>query len=104
MAEFDKAWDSIGQISDNLHDKLKEVLGFPGNEYNFPGWVQALEICDQIVIPCDFYSVDPEFIDLLQIIANTSTVNKYDFGFPTMKVWTKKTTKKLNDYIRKSKK
>lgn len=55
MASDDHKANTKGQISNFIERKVRDLLEYDMNEYQDPAWVQAAELFNEIVVPCEFY-------------------------------------------------
>ena len=67
MAGLDYMFDTCGYIQKYIGKKIRELFERSTNEYQDPNWVQAAELFNRVVIPCESYSKD-YFIEVAQDI------------------------------------
>ena len=53
MAGDDHKADTKGDITNYIEGKVRNLLEYDMNEYQDPAWVQAAELFNEIVVPCD---------------------------------------------------
>ena len=53
MAGDDHKADTKGDITNYIERKVRELLEYDMNEYQDPAWVQAAELFNEIVVPCE---------------------------------------------------
>ena len=56
MAGDDHKADTKGDITNYIEGKVRNLLEYDMNEYQDPAWVQAAELFNEIVVPCENYS------------------------------------------------
>jgi hypothetical protein len=47
--------DVRGFIANYIEQKVRDLLEYDMNEYQDPAWVQAAELFNEVVVPCDAY-------------------------------------------------
>ena len=55
MAGHDHKVDTRGNIANYIERKIRDLLEYEMNEYQDPAWVQAAELFNEIVVPCESY-------------------------------------------------
>jgi len=55
MAGDDHKADTKGDITNYIERKVRDLLEYDMNEYQDPAWVQAAELFNEIVVPCESY-------------------------------------------------
>ena len=55
MATDDHKADTKGDIANDIERKVRGLLEYDMNEYQDPAWVQAAELFNEIVDPCENY-------------------------------------------------
>ncbi|MHA1750219.1 MAG: hypothetical protein ACTSYF_16430, partial [Promethearchaeota archaeon] len=55
MAGNDHQMDTKGYIENFIEQKIRNLLEYDMNEYQDPAWVQAAELFNEVVVPCDIY-------------------------------------------------
>ncbi len=55
MAGDDHKADAKGNIANYIEQKVRDLLEYDMNEYQNPAWVQAAELFNEIVVPCESY-------------------------------------------------
>jgi hypothetical protein len=55
MAGHDHKVDTRGYIAKIIERKVRGLLEYDMNEYQDPAWVQAAELFNEIVVPCESY-------------------------------------------------
>ena len=55
MAGDDHKADTKGDITNYIERKVRNLLEYDMNEYQDPSWVQAAELFNEIVVPCESY-------------------------------------------------
>ena len=55
MAGNDHKMDTQGNIANFIERKVRDLLEYDMNEYQNPAWVQAAELFNEVVVPCDIY-------------------------------------------------
>lgn len=55
MAGHDHKVDTRGNIANYIERKIRDLLEYNMNEYQDPAWVQAAEVFNEIVVPCEIY-------------------------------------------------
>ncbi len=58
MTGLDKMKDARGLIQNYIEQKIRELLEDPMNEYQDPNWVQTALLFEQVVIPCEGYTME----------------------------------------------
>lgn len=48
MADFDMAWDRVGQVRETAVSEVKEMLEQEVNQYQAPSWLQAAEMLTEL--------------------------------------------------------
>ena len=73
MAGDDHKADAKGDITNYIERKVRELLEYEMNEYQDPAWVQAAELFNEIVVPCESYYSEGLFtlgIDIVKMAEN----------------------------------
>ncbi len=52
MAGDDQKVDTQGDIGNYIEQKVRDLLEYDMNEYQDPVWIQAAELFNEIVVPC----------------------------------------------------
>ncbi len=55
MAGNDHKVDTKEYIANYIEQKVRDLLEYDMNEYQTPAWVQAAELFNEIVVPCESY-------------------------------------------------
>jgi len=55
MAGDDHKHNSKWDIANYIERKVRDLLEYDMNEYQDPAWVQAAELFNEIVVPCESY-------------------------------------------------
>lgn len=55
MAGRDHKMDARGNITNYIEQKVRALLNYDMNEYQDPAWVQAAELFEEVVVPCEVY-------------------------------------------------
>ena len=55
MAGHDHKMDARGYIENFIEEKVRILLKYNMNEYQDPPWVQAAELFNEVVVPCESY-------------------------------------------------
>ena len=55
LASDDHKMDTKASIENYIEQKVRELLKCDMNEYQDPAWVQAAELFNEIVVPCESY-------------------------------------------------
>jgi len=55
MAGHDHKVDTRGYIANFVEQKVRDLLEYDMNEYQDPAWVQAAELFNEVVVPCESY-------------------------------------------------
>ena len=55
MAGHDHKVDTRGYIANYMEEKVRSLLEYDMNEFQDPAWVQAAELFNEIVVPCESY-------------------------------------------------
>lgn len=66
MAEFDIAWDIEIEVEEFILNKLKKLIKFKGNEYNYSGEYQCLEVFNNIIYGIENYKLSDELCDFFK--------------------------------------
>ena len=73
MAGDDHKADTKGDITNYIERKVRNLLEYDVNEYQDPSWVQAAELFNEIVVPCEIYYSKGLFtlgIDIVKVAEN----------------------------------
>jgi len=55
MAGDDHKMDTKGGIENFIEQRIRELFKYEMNEYQDPAWVQAAELFNEVVVPCESY-------------------------------------------------
>jgi len=55
MAGDDHKMDTKGGIENLIEQRIRNLLDYDMNEYQDPAWVQAAELFNEVVVPCESY-------------------------------------------------
>ena len=55
MAGDDHKMDTKGGIENFIEQRIRELFTYDMNEYQDPAWVQAAELFNEVVVPCESY-------------------------------------------------
>ena len=69
MADFDKLSDTKGTIINFIEERVRELFYGGGTEYDFSPWIQAAQLFEQVIIPCDYY-VPETLLEFAQDVIN----------------------------------
>ncbi|NHJ20733.1 MAG: hypothetical protein EAX91_07325 [Candidatus Lokiarchaeota archaeon] len=68
MAGTDHKIDARGRIQNFIEQKVRHLLESNMNEYQDPTWVQAAELFNETVVPCEFYFSEGIYKLALEIV------------------------------------
>ena len=55
MAGDDHKMDTKGGIENFIEQRIRNLFDYDMNEYQDPAWVQAAELFNEVVVPCESY-------------------------------------------------
>ena len=73
MAGHDHKVDTRGYIANYIEEKVRSLLEYDMNEYQDPAWVQAAELFNEVVVPCESYYSEGLYILGMDIVKEAET-------------------------------